>query len=77
MVLERGARAVGATWLDSSCAAAMHAAPIAEATPISAWQPPSAADSVALCLHKYPTSRPPAALANLRVGQLGPSGPSE
>ena len=35
-----------------SWACAMNAAPIAEATPISAWQPPSAPDSVALCLHR-------------------------
>jgi hypothetical protein len=30
----------------------MNAAPIAEATPISAWHPPSAPDRVALCLHR-------------------------
>ena len=30
------------------------AAAIADATPISAWQPPSAAERVALCLHRYP-----------------------
>ena len=35
-----------------SCAWAMSAAPIAEATPISAWQPPSAPASVALCLQR-------------------------
>ena len=35
-----------------SCAWAMNAAPIADATPISAWHPPSAPDSVALCLHR-------------------------
>src|SRR6201984_235971 len=37
----------------ASYAAAIIAAAIADATPISAWQPPSAADSVALCLHRY------------------------
>ena len=31
---------------------AMNAAVIAEATPISDWQPPSAPESVALCLHR-------------------------
>src|SRR3954447_9595213 len=35
-----------------SWACAMAAAPIADATPISAWHPPSAADKVALCLHR-------------------------
>ena len=39
-------------------AAAMNAADIDEATPISDWHPPSAPESVALCLPRYPTAAP-------------------
>jgi len=44
--------AFSVTWGEAPMTSAMNAADMAEATPISDWQPPSAPESVALCLHR-------------------------